>query len=923
MTGARPTIDLDGSWDFVADPEGSLGPDALPAGEPITVPGCWEAQISNPQGIVRAWYQRRFTLPSDWTDDVLLLHFGAVMYSCRAWLNGRSIGAHEGGWTAFSLRADEAARYGAENELVVEVINPLNALTEFPAFNVAEQVASMDAAVAGLPGGEIPHGKQTWYASTSGLWQSVRAERVAPRHLAWLEARPDLAAGGVRLHWGLAGAGTPLEVEATALAPDGSSVPGVRGPADAGELLLPVGSPVLWDIGAPHLYEVRLALRADGVAVDQLQTRIGMRQVTTREGVVELNGRPIYLAGALDQDFYPESIGTPPSRTYLAEQFRRVREMGLNLVRCHIKVPDPAYLDAADEAGVLVWAELPSWTRFSPDAASRARETLDEMVRTLGDHPSLIIWTVVNEDWGTRLRSEARDRRWLRETASWLRQRDPGRLVVDNSACDTATKPNFHLETDLADYHAYRAIPDQAASWRVLVAELAARPAWLWSPHGDASVRGDEPLLMSEFGAWGLPSVGKGAAEAWWFSTGRDEYLPAGIAARFVEQRLERLWPDLDALAVATQWHQFEALQYEIGQLRRWPQIGGHVITELTDAYWEANGLLDLDRRPKAYHQRLAELNADEVLVVEPERYDVWGGGELSLRVTLASVGHTHAPRSLRWELRLNDEAAASGDAPVNGGLATPSIRIPSVETATAATLSVALEGGQPRAEVRLAVLPHRSIAEPPRNVGVHDPAGLWGLADRLEARGHRLVGAEFAEVLVASQLTPELLEAAGIGGRVLLLARSRNTIAPGVALPRPIRVVARWLPADDSNGYQNPWRGDWITAFSWLLPGSLPNVPEHNPLDLSFAEVMPDHVLAGYDPALHADEVFAGMFVGWVHSPAALAWDVPVGRGMICVTTLHVAPENGPMATTLMDDLLGHVMEHPSAVAPRLAVAG
>jgi len=68
---------------------------------------------------------------------------------------------------------------------------------------------------------------------------------------------------------------------------------------------------------------------------------------------------------------------------------------------------------------------------------------------------------------------------------------------------------------------------------------------------------------------------------------------------------------------------------------------------------------------------------------------------------------------------------------------------------------------------------------------------------------------------------------------------------------------------------------------------------------------VLPDHVMTGYEPTRHRDEVIAGMFVGWVHSPAALVWSFPQGRGRITLTTLHVAPEAGPVATALLENLL------------------
>ena len=127
----------------------------------------------------------------------------------------------------------------------------------------------------------------------------------------------------------------------------------------------------------------------------------------------------------------------------------------------------------------------------------------------------------------------------------------------------------------------------------------------------------------------------------------------------------------------------------------------------------------------------------------------------------------------------------------------------------------------------------------------------------------------------------------------------------------------------EPSPGQRSPWEGDWVSAFSWLLPGTYPDLPERNPLDFAYEEVLPDHVLTGYDPARHRDEVPAGMFVGWVHSPAALIWSFRTGRGAVPLTTLHVSPERGPVATALFEGLLQQAASVDRRAEPRGELAG
>ena len=941
MGGPRLTGSLDGEWRFVADPERLYRPDRLPEGEPITVPGCWEAQVSRPYRIITAWYRRSVDIPADWEGSRVVLRFGAVMYRCAVFLNGERIGEHEGGYMPFEVEAQTVARFGEANELVVLVVNPLNAIDEYPAFSVEEVLLAQEFE-PDLPLSEAPHGKQTWYSSTSGIWQSVSLERRPPVSLSALRVRPDVPSEQAIVHWSLEGdlepgPERPLTIELTVTGPEDEPVSRMLVDPHRdrdGIARVAVPSPRLWDIDVPNLYRLTARLLEGETELDTTRARFGMRTIETSEGRILLNGRAVYLLGALDQDHYPDTISTPPSREYLDEQIRLSREMGINLLRCHIKVPDPAYLDAADEAGILVWCELPNWTRFTSVAGARGRRTLERMVDELGNHPSIVVWTIINEDWGTQLRYEARDRHWLRETYDWLKALDPTRLVVDNSACETPQTPNFHLKTDLADFHVYFVAPDNAVRWKNTISDFARRPAWLWSPHGDADQRGDEPLVLSEFGSWGLPRLDRLVAhtgrEPWWFGTGRHYYRPSGMRRRFLAYGLDRIWPTVDDLADATQWHQFDGLQYEIGQMRRHDAIQGYVITELTDAYWEANGLLDPMRGRKVYHERLAQLNAPDVVVVEVEQRDLCSLEPLRGQIHLSSYGGRAEGGRVTWELLVADGQRIAGEMAVpewpDGGarfVGTLDVDVPDIAVVCDATLVVrALDGdGRERArdEMRFAIVPSsaRRTGRPLR-IGVADALDIWDVAGRVEALGHRLTNLDEADLIVATEVTDDLIDRLNAGSRALVLVRTRAAIPDGHDLARRVTTHLRRLPHSGWPGQRSPWEGDWVTSWSWILHDVLPGLPDRNPLDFAYEQVLPDHVMLGYDPGRHRDEVPAGMFVGWIHTPGAIVWTFRQGRGAVTLTTFRVAPESGPVATLLLERLIQHAAESDRRAAPR-----
>ena len=170
------------------------------------------------------------------------------------------------------------------------------------------------------------------------------------------------------------------------------------------------------------------------------------------------------------------------------------------------------------------------------------------------------------------------------DAAKRRRRRSGG--SVDNSACCD----NFHVKSDIDDFHQYLD-SDNAASWDKWVADFASRPKWSFSPHGDAVRTGQEPLVVSEFGNWGLPELPDPLP--WWFPRdfdGRAITRPAGLYDRFKGFGFDRLFPDYKALAHEAEWRQFQSLQHEIEEIRRQGAIRGYVITEFTDINWKPTG---------------------------------------------------------------------------------------------------------------------------------------------------------------------------------------------------------------------------------------------------------------------------------------------------------------------------------------------
>jgi Glycosyl hydrolases family 2, sugar binding domain/Glycosyl hydrolases family 2/Glycosyl hydrolases family 2, TIM barrel domain len=945
--GARAqSFKLESGWQFLPDSQGSLKATDLGAARgwrDVRVGLSWNAQFADLRDYMGvAWYSNFFKRPQSLIGKRVLLRFGAVDYYCEVFVNGKRVGTHEGGYTPFAFDVTDALRTEM-NELLVRVVDPpmdeREGRARFP-----EMLYD-----------EIPHGKQDWYVQTGGIWQPV-----------WLEVRPADYIETVRA---TAKNDGHVEVSVTAdnLPPQPAQGLTVRVLDPAGKALalkfksalasINVGSgtayfegevpnPQLWSPDHPNLYTVEAAL-----GDDRATERFGFRTFEARDGKLYLNGQPFYMRAALDQDFYPDTIYTPPSKEYVREQMSKGKRLGLNLLRCHIKVCTPEYLEAADEVGMLVWYEIPSWNsahHFSQKAGERGEQTFREMVARDWNHPSIVIQSVVNEGWGVDLAHSVETRRWLRAAFDRAKQLTAplGRLIVDNSACCD----NFHLKTDITDNHRYNTIPDEYKPFDQWVADFASRPKWNFSPFGDAEETGREPLVVSEFGNWGLPHLPKQLP--WWFERAfgdRPITRPAGLFERFREFRFGTLFRDYDALADATEWHQFVSLKHEIEEIRRHAPIQGYVITEFTDINWEANGLMTMWREPKAYASELAKIQQDDVVLARTDKHNYTSGEPVQVEVLLSH----YSARDLRggeltWRLETGGpqrqppgerKSIPAGQTieilqlvPVNTTWLTEPIATSTVKTVARGSFAAptVLRPESQRITLELRDAAGRLVAENSEEIFVypkpaaakqtalefHDPKQLLKLkAEQLKAAGYALLNetandaaANRPALVVASSLDAEVERRLRAGARVLLLADSKDAMPAGW----PLKVTPR--AGSDLDG-------NWISNFNWVRtdpPSPFSRVAFTKILGFESERVVPRFVIEGVKGENY-DDVLSGITYGWLNSNEALAVQARVGNGRVLATTFRF-DEYGqdPYATQLLDSLIAYA--GGPDISPRLS---
>ncbi|MCX7992314.1 MAG: beta galactosidase jelly roll domain-containing protein, partial [Fimbriimonadales bacterium] len=442
---------LNGVWEFQFDPQ-NVGTEQnwhtlpKPYERTIRVPFGWESKLSgigdtNYKGV--AWYRREFTLPENWRGRRVWLCFGAVDHHATLWVNGQRVGEHEGGYSEFRFDITPHVRFDRPNTLAVRVEDRTDR--------------------------EMPLGKQVpdWYTSVSGIWQTVWLEATGAAAIQYVQIMPLGDEAGVPLgvmrftvEIDRAAVREPLQLELRSRNRAFETQRfGILENETEKTFQLVLEKPRLWTPDNPYLYEFELRLVSeDGKrAHDTVLGYFGVRTVSwggyegSEISYVLLNGKPIYLRGALDQSYNPDGLYTAPDDEFLKRDIELAERAGFNMLRIHIKADEPRKLYWADKLGMLIQADIPCFFNPSERARRMFEKTMRDQIRRDYNHPSIIIWTVFNEEWGIwRLSEENRAHRvdWTLQMYRLAKELDPTRLVQDNTGWS-------HLETDLNSFHWY------------------------------------------------------------------------------------------------------------------------------------------------------------------------------------------------------------------------------------------------------------------------------------------------------------------------------------------------------------------------------------------------------------------------------------------------------------------------------------
>ena len=404
---------LNGKWSFGASTTELYN-------EEILVPFPPESILSGVDKVYpenfNLYYKKEFTLPENFNKGKVLLHFGAVDQIATVYLNEIEIGEHVGGYAPFSFDITNCLK--EKNVLKVVVKDHLSDLV-------------------------LPYGKQSskrggmWYTPTSGIWQTVWLESVPIQYIKNIkvDAKPEK----VSILFDGIDAGT-LTLDET-----NQSFAIQNGKAE-----FQIQNPTLWSPKNPYLYS--FTAKSDQ---DEIKSYFAIRTISVKKinGInrICLNDEPYFFHGLLDQGYWSDGQFLPATPDTYQEEILKIKSLGFNMLRKHIKIEPQRFYYECDRLGMIVFQDMVNNGEYKffrdtvlPTIGFQKKndkkthknivqrnaflQAMRETVNLLYSHPCICYWTIFNEGWGQfesdkayRLMKELDNSRIVDTTSGWFR----------------------------------------------------------------------------------------------------------------------------------------------------------------------------------------------------------------------------------------------------------------------------------------------------------------------------------------------------------------------------------------------------------------------------------------------------------------------------------------------------------------------
>lgn len=359
-------------------------------------------------------YRRHLLIPKDWQGKQILLTFEGAAHDSTVFCNGKKVGEHHCGYTAFTVDLTDSVLYGQDNLLCVRLDSREN-------LNVP------------------PFGYVIDYMTYGGIYRDVR-----------LEVKENVSLSDIFVHTAIDFRLSPVTAQITSEITLTESAENVtirqyympKSTATAQEswrllceqtvsadvscdkefsLTATITAPLLWDTEEANLYILKTQLYQDNTLLDETETTFGIREAVFKKDGFYLNGRKLRIRGLNRHQSFPYVGYAMPKSMQRLDADLLKKELGLNAVRTSHYPQSHYFLERCDELGLLVFTEFPGWQHIGDDSwKAQAVENAEDMIRQYRNHPSIILW-------GIRINESPDDDAFYEKTNAVAHKLDPSR----------------------------------------------------------------------------------------------------------------------------------------------------------------------------------------------------------------------------------------------------------------------------------------------------------------------------------------------------------------------------------------------------------------------------------------------------------------------------------------------------------------
>ncbi|MDI1307004.1 MAG: beta-glucuronidase [bacterium] len=508
----RNKENLSGIWKFQKDSldvgEAQNWKNGLPNTRSIAVPGSWNDQFTDSRDYLgTAWYEKEIFIPSSWKGQKIYVRIGSANYASKVYLNGKPVGAHEGGNLPFAFDISALINWNVANRITIQLENILKP-TRVPT----------GGGVAGGMFSSNPKANFDFFPY-AGLQRDVllySVQSAANIKDLTVVTGFENTTGSVNLKVETEGKATKGKVTISGNNKVYESEFDLNG--NTANVLVKIPEVRLWSIEDPFLYKVSVSISDASRIIDTYELETGVRTISTNDKQILLNGKPVFLKGFGKHEDFPV-FGRATANPVIIKDYSLLKWVGANSYRTSHYPYDEEYMNMADREGILIINEIPAvGLYFHGDKEElklrqiACKKYIEELITRDKNHPSVVMWSVANEPFPEGINLSPND----------VKKADPQSVVLFKELFDLVKKLDpTRLKTLVG-------VMGGPVEWLALSDVVCINRYWGWyTNQGDiktgAKMLSDElddlysklkkPIVITEFGADTFPGMHADQAE--------------------------------------------------------------------------------------------------------------------------------------------------------------------------------------------------------------------------------------------------------------------------------------------------------------------------------------------------------------------------------------------------------------------------